>query len=118
MSEFLRTHGLPTADIVLEDQSRTTYENAVLTARLLRARDLDEIVLITDALHMARAERCFRSQGIKVVPVGCRHRTTQFNWSILIFLPTFNALEDMHGVAHEWLGIFWYVLKSRITWGD
>jgi hypothetical protein len=28
------------------------------------------------------------------------------------------ALEDMHDVAHEWLGIFWYVLKVRITWGD
>ncbi|TRX74274.1 YdcF family protein [Pseudomonas mangiferae] len=55
-----------------EGHSRTTWENAVESARLLAADGVTRVVLVTQAWHMARARWCFERQGLEVVaaPVG------------------------------------------------
>src|SRR5262249_42087199 len=55
MRGFLLQLGVPAADIIVEDTSRTTYENAVESCKLLAQRNITKIVLVTDALHMNRA---------------------------------------------------------------
>lgn len=57
-------------DVLIEDQSRNTYENAKFTAELIRTSypHLKTYVLITSAMHMKRAEACFLKQGLKVKP--------------------------------------------------
>ena len=114
MCDFMVQQGVARSDLLLEDQSRTTYENAVETARLLRGRGIEKIVLVTSATHMQRAERCFRSQGFDVRASGCRYRATQFRWSLSQFLPDAGSARDVEDVAHEWLGLFWYWLHGRI----
>src|SRR5262249_37927778 len=54
--------------------SRTTYENAVESARLLNDRDMPRVVLVTDAAHLRRAVACFRKQGLDVIPCGSHYR--------------------------------------------
>lgn len=51
-----------------EGASRTTWENATLSAPLLRAAGVQRIVLVTQAWHMARARWCFERQGFEVIP--------------------------------------------------
>ncbi|MFQ5354408.1 MAG: YdcF family protein [Thermodesulfobacteriota bacterium] len=41
--------------IILEKESRNTYENAIAVDRLLKARGFDSIILITSSYHMRRA---------------------------------------------------------------
>lgn len=55
-----------------ESLSRTTWENARLSAPLLRSAGVKRIVLVTTAAHMPRARWCFEQQGFEVVaaPVG------------------------------------------------
>lgn len=115
MSDFMVEQGVTRSDLLLEDQSRTTYENAVETAKLLRGRGIEKIVLVTTATHMQRAELCFRGQGLDVTPSGCRYRATQFRWSLSKFLPDAGSARDVETVAHEWLGLFWYWLHGRIS---
>lgn len=52
----------------LESRSRDTRENARFSARKLAERKVNSIVLVTSAFHMQRAARCFRSQGLQVLP--------------------------------------------------
>jgi uncharacterized SAM-binding protein YcdF (DUF218 family) len=57
--------GVPEADILLEDKSHNTHENAQFTRKLLnRHPELQSFVLVTSAFHMRRASACFRKAGI------------------------------------------------------
>ena len=113
MRDFLIGVGVNPADVLLEDQSRTTYENAVGCARLLRGRQVGTVVLVTDAVHMYRAERCFRKQGLTVIPAPCNYRATEFRWSLPAFLPHAHAAVGSQEVFHEWLGTLWYWCRGR-----
>jgi uncharacterized SAM-binding protein YcdF (DUF218 family) len=56
----------------LEERSRTTWENAVYSARMLKAEGIERVVLVTSAAHMPRSRWCFEQNGIEVIaaPVG------------------------------------------------
>jgi uncharacterized SAM-binding protein YcdF (DUF218 family) len=57
--------GVPAEACVLEDQSHSTFDNAQLTARLLRERKIAEVVLVSDGYHLYRAMLQFRRAGIR-----------------------------------------------------
>lgn len=114
MSAFLVGQGVPAAHIIVESRSTSTYENALETCELLAARRIRSVVLVTDAMHLRRATLVFQKQGCQVVPSGCNYATYDFDWSIQAFLPRLSAAGDFHRVAHEWLGIVYYRLRSRV----
>ncbi|MCP4191805.1 MAG: YdcF family protein [Planctomycetaceae bacterium] len=115
MQSFLISHAIPEDQIIVESTSHSTYENAVEAAKLIRERGFaPPILLVTDITHLARSERCFNKQGIDVVPIGCRFNTPGFEWSYYQFIPNPGAIESVHIVAHEWLGLGWYWLRDRI----
>lgn len=55
-----------------EERSRTTWENAVYSAAMLKAEGIERIVLVTSAAHMPRSRWCFEQNGMTVIaaPVG------------------------------------------------
>jgi uncharacterized SAM-binding protein YcdF (DUF218 family) len=114
MRDFLVQLGVDANDILVEDQSRTTYENAVETRKLLGQQGIEKIILVTEATHLYRAERCFRHVGFDVVPVGCNYRARPLGWSLIDFLPSSAAAANIDSVGHEWLGMAWYWFHGRI----
>ena len=114
MRDFLVESGVDERDLVLEERSTTTYENAVESAKLLKQRGIGRVILVTDATHLRRAESCFRAQAVEVIPRGTSYRANFLSWSPLDFLPSTSAARDMKRVLHEWLGILWYGLNGRI----
>ncbi|MFV3382791.1 MULTISPECIES: YdcF family protein [Pseudomonas] len=56
----------------MEQASRTTWENAQLSARLVQPQGVRRVVLVTQAWHMQRSRWSFEQAGFEVVaaPVG------------------------------------------------
>lgn len=114
MRDFLVQRGVSASDVLVEDTSRNTYENAVESCRLLHEQGITKIVLITDATHLYRGLACFRRQGYDAVPCGCRYRATKFRGTLFDFLPNPSSARGMEVASHEWIGTAWYWLKGRL----
>src|ERR1017187_9420820 len=114
MRQTLENVGVPDGMIWTEGASRSTYESALFTARLLRAKNIHRIVLVTEAYHMPRSAQCFRKQGLDVVPAGCDYRYIQFRGKWLQFFPSPHMISTNEDVLHEWIGLVWYRLSGRI----
>ncbi len=68
--ELAVTAGVPPEVCLVEEQSRSTYENAIFTAPMLKERGIDEILLVTDDFHLLRGAAHFARLGIKALPVS------------------------------------------------
>ncbi len=64
--EVLVAAGVPSAAVLLEDQSRHTLENLFHTRQTMRELGLRTILLVSDRLHIARAEAYARGFGLDV----------------------------------------------------
>ncbi len=114
MAAFLQQLRVAPQDLILEEVSRTTYENAVECGKVLRAHGLRKVLLVTDAVDMWRAELCFLKQEVEVRPAPCHYRAAAFDGTFLDFLPTPGAARTFQRVGHEWLGLTWYRLHGRL----
>jgi uncharacterized SAM-binding protein YcdF (DUF218 family) len=68
MGEFLKFEGVPSEAIHLETASRSTRENALYSAPLLKSLP-GRKVLTTSDYHMFRARRAFERVGISISPL-------------------------------------------------
>lgn len=104
MAEALR-HRWRDAVPWLEENSRTTWENARFSAALLKDHGIRRVVLVTDAAHLCRAALSFRAQGIEIEP----HATSPLpspGW-----MPSAEALALLPEIYYEWLALLIYKLR-------
>jgi uncharacterized SAM-binding protein YcdF (DUF218 family) len=114
MGAILVKLGVRPEDVLVENTSRTTYENATHSRELLEKRQIKRIMVVTDSVHLHRAVLCFRKQGFDVVPSGSNYRTTEFRPSLDAFLPSIWGIGGWEEAGHEWLGLAWYWLTGKI----
>jgi uncharacterized SAM-binding protein YcdF (DUF218 family) len=65
-AELAHELGVP-SDAILTIFSHTTREEATQAAALLHPRNIRKILLVTDSLHMSRAQRLFEQAGFEVL---------------------------------------------------
>ena len=97
---------------VTEHTSLDTRQNALNLAEPLRARNVDTVVLVTDARHMPRAAAAFETAGFKVVRAPMAISTGEARFRPLGFLPTAAGLEVAYDVSHEIVGRLWYAVRA------
>jgi uncharacterized SAM-binding protein YcdF (DUF218 family) len=93
-----------------EDQSRTTWENALFTARLLLPEKLTTVVVVSQAWHLPRALWAFDRVGLKALPWPAP-RTALRLGEAADFLPSLAALHDTYYALHEIIGGVFYRLR-------
>ena len=106
MRDYLLLNQIPSEDILIENTSRNTKENAFNSAEILRKEyPKGKFLLITSANHMKRAQFCFEKAGIitTAFPTDCTTSYTNFGVEYM-FLPRVNALEVWENLIHEWIG--------------
>ena len=103
--------GFDASKVTLERDSRNTWENAVLSKKLMQPRPGEVWVLITSAWHMPRSVGCFRAAGWPVIPYPVDYRTLpRDQWPLL---ETLNQLDLFTLAAREWVGLAAYHLMGR-----
>ena len=67
--------GVPPDHVIMESESKTTRDEAMIIRQLLNDRADRPIVLVTSATHMGRALRVFRSAGLNPVPSASPYKS-------------------------------------------
>jgi uncharacterized SAM-binding protein YcdF (DUF218 family) len=93
-----------------EDASRTTWENAVYTARLLRPAGIGTVVVVSQAWHLPRALWAFQRAGFVALPWPAP-RTVYRPRHVDDFLPSIGGLRDTAYALHELVGAAYYRLR-------
>ncbi len=106
MRSWLISQGIPADAITVEGHSRSTRENALFTAALLRGVP-GPFLLLTSDIHVWRASRAFRKAGLDVFPRPApdafkRSRDWRNRWRVFL---------DIGG---EWCKIIYYAWKGWI----
>lgn len=96
---------LPTA--YREDLAQDTFENARLSASILKDNGITRILLVTHAFHMPRARHAFESFGLTVIPAPTAFNKVQ-DMSVFALLPSAQGLMQSYLALHEYLGEAWY----------
>ena len=106
--------GVKAEDILMENNSRNTYENAVETAKELKSKNINgKYLLITSAFHMRRSLACFEKLNLTVdaYPVDARSGGPIYTPDRL-FQPDAEALVAWDLLTHEWVGYAMYKLMG------
>lgn len=124
MQEILLFMGVPQDALVLQTNSRNTYEDALYTSELLRVQGIDRIVLVTSASHMPRSMGLFEKQGIEVIPAPADFSVPDYAWQdlwqgsfgsqVINLIPNSGALSQTTASLKEYLGLLVYRLRGWI----
>jgi len=87
MADFMAGLGVPREVITIEEQSRSTRENALFTARMIGGWPGTKVLLSSD-IHMRRAHAAFARAGLDTVPapipdVGKRWNSWVARWECI-----------------------------------
>jgi uncharacterized SAM-binding protein YcdF (DUF218 family) len=107
MAVFLQDLGVPAQAVVMEETSRNTRQNAVFSAAMLKARGIEQILLVTSALHMPRALALFKAQGLQVTQAPTDFEAGKEPPSgLLAWLPDAGALNSSALAMKELVGLW------------
>ena len=103
--------GGDSARVSVESRPRTTFEDALYSAALLRPKPGERWLLVTAASHMPRAVGCFRAAGFEVEPYPVEFST---GGALFALDATGSAAFRLLDVAaKEWIGLVAYRLMGR-----
>jgi uncharacterized SAM-binding protein YcdF (DUF218 family) len=107
--------GVDMHHVVLEKQSRDTWENFLDSRALVKPKPGEHWLLVTSALHMPRAMGVAARLGWPMIPWPAYYTTYPhaqglgFSWPVR-FTTTARNLEE---AVHEWAGLIAYRLAGR-----
>lgn len=113
--EELIKSGVPAKDILKENKSRNTYENAIFSKRIIDSLHLTgPYVLISSAFHLPRAMKVFKKAGMQILPFPCAFTSVQkvYSWQDYFF-PSIDVLCGWDGTMKELIGILVYKLTGK-----
>jgi len=103
--------GVPEADLLLEQKSLNTWQNAQLSARLLMQRPADRVFLVSSGIHLRRSTLYFAHFGVHATPVRADYVTAATSPLPLAYNL---LLADL--AIHEYSGLLQYHIYQLFGW--
>ena len=110
---LLESLGIPRARIALEDRSRNTVENAVLSKAIAQPKPGERWLLVTSAHHLPRAVGVFRKADFPVEAYPVDWRTRGADDALRPFATVGDGLRRSDTAVREWVGLAVYWLTGR-----
>ena len=115
VKKYLQSIHIPDSAMVIESNSKNTYENAVFTKKLLDSLKINgNFLLVTSAYHMPRSMAVFKKAGFKNITPYLTNRVSgnrRFSLDHLL-IPNPDALFSLQFLIHEWMGYVIYKIKG------
>jgi uncharacterized SAM-binding protein YcdF (DUF218 family) len=112
MARLARELGVAEDDMILEEGSRDTEEQALMIMPLVAGA---RFVLVTSASHMPRAMALFHAVGLEPIPAPTGHRVrVGTGISPGLFFPSARDLCKSERAFYEMLGMAWAGLRGRL----
>lgn len=106
-----QSFGIPENEILLEEKSNNTFQNAEFSAELLKSKGISEVVLVTSGFHMKRAQLYFGRFGIETIPAPADRLQIDRGW-----WPSPYGFFVMGLVWHEWVGVMRFRVYEHMGW--
>jgi len=117
MKEVLLKWGFPPEDILTEDTSKNTHENAEESAKILKKhKDLKSYILVTSGTHMRRSLACFKKEGLNCTPFSTNlmaNRSGSFHWD-QYYIPSTDNFGYWNKLIKEMVGYVAYSIAGYI----
>jgi len=115
IAEYLKGVGIAPGRILVEDRSRTTYENAVLSRQLVNPQKGERWLLVTSAWHMPRAIGVFDKVDFPVTAFPVDFRTGGGIKTHRPFAFISEGLRRLDLGTKEWAGLIGYYATGRTS---
>ncbi len=117
IKKYLKNIAIPDSNIIIENDSKNTYENAIFTKRVLDSIHFKgSILLVTSSFHMRRSLAIFEKAGYKNVTPFVTNKITgirKFEFDYC-FMPNIEAVFSLNLILHEIVGYATYKLKGYL----
>lgn len=111
--QILAAIGFDQARMIYEDRSRTTWENALFTKRMIDPQAGQRWLLVSSAYQLPRAVGCFRAVGWEgIIPYPTDFKGDQATL-FTAGQPMRRYLAELSVALHEWIGLVAYRLHGR-----
>ena len=114
--ELLVRAGVPATSVILESESRTTREQAIRLAPLVRKNGWDRVVVVAPSVQMPRVLASFAAEGISVIPDEAPFTSDiapgvpQSRW-----LPSGDALTVSTRASYDYLAWLYYWMRGWLS---
>lgn len=117
IKKYLQSISIPDSSIIIENNSKNTYENAVFTKHILDSLQFKgSILLVTSSFHMRRSLAIFNKAGYKNFTPFVTNKFTglrKFEFDYC-FIPNVEAVFSLNLILHEIAGYVTYKLKGYL----
>jgi uncharacterized SAM-binding protein YcdF (DUF218 family) len=106
--------GIPDSAIVIESNSRNTYESAVEAKKIIDSIHLEPpFILVTSAVHMPRSVLTFKKAELDVIPHPAAFDVVNRKWEFGDFMPNIAVLTDWKYFLKEIFGTITYKITGK-----
>ena len=117
IKKYLENIAIPDSSIIIENNSKNTYENAIFTKHILDSIQFKgSILLVTSSFHMRRSMAIFEKAGYKNVTPYVTNKITgprKFEFDYC-FIPNTEAVWSLNLILHEMVGYLTYKIKGYL----
>lgn len=105
--------GVNSEDIIIEEKSKNTNENAIFINEELEKNGIKNIILITSAFHMKRSVSIFKKNlnSIEIIPAPCNFLASREKENFFYYIPKYYNFLKFQLWVWESIGNIYYKIR-------